>query len=156
MLMSFIEAHEHAQKKIHDFVGQSEDEMLIPEEINVISESKAAVKRAKLVLGSMNKDQVKGIVKKQAMRNILAKQTQFVGDMVKEGLLKPKDAKTFYAEINADVKKIEESRKMMYREQAKKAGDLLRSSIVPDKVDRSSINDAGWCLHSKLLEDSDD
>lgn len=156
MLTSFIEAHEHAQKKIHDFVGQSEDEMLIPEEINVISESKAAVKRARFILGSMNNDQVKGIVNKQAMRNILAKQTQFVGDMVNEGLLKPKDAQVFYAEINADVKKIEDSRKVMYREQSKKAGNVLRSSIVPDKLDVSSINDTNWSLHSNLVGDNDD
>ena len=147
---------EHAQKKIHDFVGQSEDEMLIPEEINVISESKASVKRARFVLGSMNNDQVKGIVNKQAMRNILAKQTQFVGDMVNEGLLKPKDAQVFYAEINADVKKIEDSRKVMYREQSKKAGNVLRSSIVPDKLDVSSINDTNWSLHSNLVGDNDD
>lgn len=45
MLTSFIEAHEHAQKKIHAFLGLEEEEIeaATPEEIKVIEESKAVV-----------------------------------------------------------------------------------------------------------------
>jgi hypothetical protein len=45
MLTSFIEAHEHAQKKIHGFLGLEEETIdePSPEELQVIQESKAAV-----------------------------------------------------------------------------------------------------------------
>ncbi len=46
MLTSFIEAHEHAQKKIHSFLGLDEnedDETQTPEEVKVINESQSAV-----------------------------------------------------------------------------------------------------------------
>lgn len=52
ILTSFIEAHEHAQNKIHAFVGMEEDESFqetasqlpSPEEIRVKSESERAVR----------------------------------------------------------------------------------------------------------------
>lgn len=143
MLTSFIEAHEHAQKKIHDFVGETDDdELLIPEEMHVIAESRGAVNRAREILANIDNDQVKGIQLKQATRNILAKQTQFVVGMVGEGLLTSKDAQAFYEEINLDIKKIEESRKKMYREQSKKAGNDLRQTTVSGKLDVSSISNS--------------
>lgn len=97
----------------------------------------------------MNQQQVRGIVAKQAARNILAKQTQFVNEMVHEGLLSTKDADTFYHNISLgirnsifysfqfhffrgwflDVKKVEKSRNVMYREQSQKAANNLRFHI---------------------------
>ncbi len=48
MLNSFIDAHEHAQKKVHEFIASDEDEgehanIQSPEELKVIEESKQAV-----------------------------------------------------------------------------------------------------------------
>lgn len=45
MLSSFIEAHEHAQMKIHSFLGLEDEELepQTPEEMQVINESKSAV-----------------------------------------------------------------------------------------------------------------
>jgi hypothetical protein len=45
MLSSFIEAHEHAQMKIHSFLGLEDEELepQTPEEMQVISESRSAV-----------------------------------------------------------------------------------------------------------------
>jgi hypothetical protein len=46
MLHSFIDAHEHAQKKVHEFIADDEDDedkVQSPEELKVIEESKQAV-----------------------------------------------------------------------------------------------------------------
>jgi len=135
MLMSFIDAHEHAQKKIHQFVGELEpNEEIggIPEENYVVAESVTSVEMAKKLLLEMNALQVKGIVRQQISRTVLAKQTQFVNDMVSEGLLTSKDAELFYSEISKDLKKAEKMRNEMNREVSKKNADLLRSTLASD------------------------
>lgn len=57
MLTSFIDAHEHAQSKVHEFIsaegedGGEEGEIVqSPEELKVIEESKEAVSAALLTL----------------------------------------------------------------------------------------------------------
>ena len=153
MLTSFIDAHQHAQKKIHDFVGDADTDVMIPEEMTVITESKASVAAAKQVLNDMNADQVRGIVNKQAIRNVLAKQTAFVDEMVKEGLLTSKDSKPFYNEIEKDLQNLEASRNKLYREQSKKAGDVLRNTMTgSDHRLTGTVQDLS--LHSRLLEAS--
>jgi polyhydroxyalkanoate synthesis regulator phasin len=150
MLMSFIEAHEHAQNKIHDFVGElepTEESIGIPEENYVIAESVASVKMAKKLLSEIDAEQVSVIVRQQISRTVLAKQTQFVNDMVSEGLLTSKDAEAFYSEISEDVKKCDKMRDEANREQSQRAADLLRSTLTLDP---------NMSLRARLLVDGED
>lgn len=95
MLTSFIDAHEHAQRKMHSYVGTEEDGdefPQTPEEIKVKGESIALVQLAKRRLAAMPADTVAAIRSKQAARMLLAKQAELVRNMVQEGLLTPKHA----------------------------------------------------------------
>jgi hypothetical protein len=102
---------------------------------------------AKKLLSEMNAIQTKGIVGKQIARTVLAKQTQFVNDMVGDGLLTTKDAEIFYAQISADVKKVERRRDEMNREVSKKTANLLRSTITSNPANED------LSLRARLLDD---
>jgi NhaP-type Na+/H+ or K+/H+ antiporter len=118
MLTSFIDAHEHAQWKIHSFVGledEENNEVTTPEELRVITESKTAVAYAKQMLDAMSPTTLSQIKSKQAARTILAKQADIVKHMLQEGLLSPKHAEEFITEISEDAVKIEKKRNQMYR-----------------------------------------
>lgn len=122
MLTSFIEAHEHAQAKIHDFLGLDGNVLhktvvpQTPEEAKVISESKLAVEEAKQRLQHMDLETVSAIRSKQAARMVLSKEAEMVKNLVNEGLLTPKYAQEFFEEISEDTSQIEKERNMMYRE----------------------------------------
>lgn len=137
MLSSFIEAHEHAQTKIHSFLGLEDEELepQTPEEMQVISESKSAVsiiilvtfclicpkfihsqvEKARRMLLAMNPETVSAIRSKQAARLVLAKEAEIVKNMVHEGLLTPQHAEEFLEEISKDTERIEKERNRMYK-----------------------------------------
>lgn len=122
MLTSFIEAHEHAQKKIHTFLGLDENEgeevIQTPEEISVIEESAHAVRAAKEYLSKMSPSTVNQIKSRQAARLVLAKQAEMVRNMVQEGVLTANHAEEFLEEISHDTVRIEKERNRMYKEHA--------------------------------------
>lgn len=131
MLTSFIEAHEHAQKKIHAFLSMMDEEnskdgeseaIQSPEEIKVISESKEVVEKAKRRLSSMSSDTVAAIRSKQAARMVLAKEAELVKNLVQEGLLTKGHAEEFLEEITDDTAKIEEKRNRMYHQHGQLKG----------------------------------
>jgi hypothetical protein len=119
MLTSFIEAHEHAQRKIHAFIGADEDgdpdSPQTPEEVRVIGESMDAVRKAKLRLDAMSVDTITAIRSKQAARLVLAKEAEMVKSMVQEGLITSNHAEEFLEEIGSDTARIEKERNRMYR-----------------------------------------
>jgi len=139
VLSSFIEAHEHAQKKIHSFLlleGDGDEQIQIPEEQRVIKESKMAVRssinsfaifslghfplfvqveEAKKRLNSMSTETVSAIRSKQAARMVLAKEAEIVKNLLSEGLLTTKYAEEFLEEISHDTARIERKRDLMYR-----------------------------------------
>lgn len=141
MLTSFIEAHEHAQKKIHAFLGLEDEEVeaATPEELQVIAESKVAVERAKARLNNMNGDTINAIRSKQAARLVLAKEAEMVKAMVQEGLLTSHHAEEFLEEISHDTQRIEKERNRMYQEHAKKKGKLRTQVKQEEFESRPSI-----------------
>lgn len=140
MLSSFIDAHEHAQWKIHSFVGLEDDEnneVTTPEELRVMTESKTAVANAKQMLDAMNPETISQIKSKQAARTILAKQADIVKHMLQEGLLSPKHAEEFLTEISEDAAQIEKKRNQMYREHADEKA-LKRMAVKQEYYYRDS------------------
>ena len=59
-------------------------------------------------MNKSNAENVRKIASRQAARVVLTKQTQFVREMIEEGLLKPKDAEDFYAVIEEDEARLEQ------------------------------------------------
>jgi len=95
---------------------------------------------------------VRGIVSKQLARNILAKQTRMVRDMVREGLLTSADADFFLKEISNDAISIEKMRNEMYRDQSKRAATNVAQSEQNSQLSSSLIG--GSLLVSLLSENS--
>jgi len=138
ILTSFINAHEHAQEKIHGFLRVDEDDdsdmQQSPEELKVIAESKLAVTIARRRLENINPETVAAIRTKQAAALILTKQADHVKGMVHEGLLTPKDAEEIIDGINKDMQGIDKKRNRMYlqhgdsssrrRKELRKMGDI--------------------------------
>ncbi len=150
MLNSFIDAHEHAQKKVHEFIATEEDDgedvkIQSPEELKVIEESKQAVsattkvalfallyfltfclcgfaqvEAARKLLDAMDADTVAKIRAKQAAALVLTKQAELIKNMVGEGLLTPQHAEEFLVEISDDLQRMEKDRNKMYWEQGEK------------------------------------
>eukprot|EP01033_Poteriospumella_lacustris_P004262 gene4262-3041_t len=141
MLTSFIEAHEHAQKKIHAFLGLEDEEVeaATPEELQVIAESKVAVERAKARLHHMNGETINAIRSKQAARLVLAKEAEMVKAMVQEGLLTSHHAEEFLEEISHDTQRIEKERNRMYQEHAKKKGKIRTQRKQEEFESRPSL-----------------
>lgn len=141
MLTSFIEAHEHAQKKIHAFLGLEEEdvEAATPEELKVIEESKTVVSKAKQRLNEMSAETINAIRSKQAARLVLAKEAEMVKAMVQEGLLTSHHAEEFLEEISHDTQRIEKERNLMYKEHAKQKGKLRFQEKKEEFESRSSI-----------------
>jgi NhaP-type Na+/H+ or K+/H+ antiporter/polyhydroxyalkanoate synthesis regulator phasin len=149
MLTAFIEAHEHAQKKLHQFLGGlldnehhdvgdyhapeippidspgdhqtilSDQLTATPEETKVLTESKDAVNRARKRLNEIPKVIVKDIRARQVSRMVLAKEAELVKNMVEEGLLSSAHATVFMEEIRNDVRNIEDDREQFYHEKHK-------------------------------------
>ncbi len=171
MLMSFINAHESAQKKIHSFVGldddnhdsihkENEDEVPThrsPEELEVIDCSKRAVKKAKALLsGGFETQTIKSIVTKQTARTILRKEVNLVKGMHREGLLNHKDAEALMEEISEDQTNIEKKRKHMYKEIYKRRGSAYAQSVsvARSKQDVSGVISRSSFANLTLGKDS--
>ena len=105
-----------------------ENRTRLPEEDVIISEATEAISRAKRMLADIHVEQMHGIVEKQAARHILCKQTEFINEMLHEGMITGIDAQLFFKEISKDVKRIEKARKEMDRVQSRTAANRLRSS----------------------------
>lgn len=141
MLSAFIEAHEHAEKKIHSFLGLTEDAAAdedgktktgtvpCPEEAVVIEESRKAVASAKAMVLLMNAETLGAIKAKQVARVVLAKQAELVQQMVREGLLTPSYAEDFLEEISQDTQRIEKERNRMYKMHTRKRAKELQAEL---------------------------
>lgn len=120
LLTAFITAHEHAQKKIHSFVDEMEEDeettesAITPEEKFILAQSEQVVQKAKHLLNSMSPSTVHQIQVKQTARAVLAKEAELVKVMLQEGLLTPTDAEELLEEIGVDTAEIERSRNSMY------------------------------------------
>jgi len=129
LLSAFIEAHEHAQKKIHAFVwpegegeggeaGDDEASHTIPEEARVKADSVAVVEKATALLACISQENVAEIRARQAAFVVLNKQAALVKGMVTEGLLNIKQAEQFLEEITEDQTNIEEGNTEHYERRA--------------------------------------
>jgi len=122
MLTSFIDAHMHAQQKVHEFIVEDdhEEHEQSPEELKVIEESMQAVEVAKHLLNAMSPDTVAKIRAKQAAALVLTKQAELIKTMVGEGLLTTHHAEEFLEEISDDLQRMDKDRNKMYWEQGEK------------------------------------
>jgi len=155
MLTSFIEAHESAQKKLHEFldvgvpegsggptaatttttrIGRSSEEK------KTIEESQLMVEKAKQILSSMDASLVAAIQAKQMSLLVLAKEADMVKHLVEEGLLTDKHAGEFFEMIDQDAMAVEKSRNKMIRERAKKSAAAIRSQPVAAQVGGGSTS----------------
>lgn len=115
VLTSFIECHQRAQKKIYGFVGKEmhdalENDFRSPEIAVVRRESAKHVTAAIAMLSEIDAAIISNITCRQAATSILTMQSHYLLEMVKEGLLTPKDTETFFAEIDTDRAFIEKDR----------------------------------------------
>jgi hypothetical protein len=115
VLTTFIECHETAQRKIYGFVGKEmldalENDFRSPEIAIVRRESANHVTQAIALLSEIDSTIISNITCRQAATSILTMQSQYLLQMVKEGLLTPQDTDTFFAEIHKDRAFIEKDR----------------------------------------------
>ena len=148
MLTSFIDAHEHAQRKVHSFIDMHDEydergdvdthmrsgagaaaaaaeearmpSLQTPEEARVVAESREAVRMARSKLAKISPETVHAIRAKQASRMLLAKEAEIVKTMVEEGLLTNSHAEDFLEDITHDTQRLEAARNALYKSQAKK------------------------------------
>lgn len=115
VLTTFIECHQTAQKKIYGFLGKEmldalENDFRSPEIAIVRRESANHVTLAIAMLSEIDPAIISNITCRQAATSILTMQSQYLLEMVKEGLLTPQDTETFFAEIRKDRDFIEKDR----------------------------------------------
>ena len=115
VLTSFIECHQRAQQKIYGFLGKEmldalENDFRSPEIAIVRRESANHVTAAIAMLGEIDAAIISNITCRQAATSILTMQSQYLLEMVKEGLLTPHDTETFFEEIHKDRAFIEKDR----------------------------------------------
>jgi NhaP-type Na+/H+ or K+/H+ antiporter len=119
VLMSVIEGHEIAQKKIFRFMGEEdteEDEDLrIPELTIVLLESKEVVRRAKKLLSRIDEHVISNIVCRQAGRTLLTYQVEYVMNLVEEGLLSHNDSEQFLELARDDLAHLEARARREFR-----------------------------------------
>eukprot|EP00600_Ochromonadales_sp_CCMP1393_P001641 CAMPEP_0174982048 /NCGR_PEP_ID=MMETSP0004_2-20121128/16250_1 /TAXON_ID=420556 /ORGANISM="Ochromonas sp., Strain CCMP1393" /LENGTH=1017 /DNA_ID=CAMNT_0016233903 /DNA_START=17 /DNA_END=3070 /DNA_ORIENTATION=- len=134
MLTSFIEAHEHAQAKIHEFVVEDDDEVHIksPEELKVIAESQQAVEMARNMLDAMSPETVTQIRAKQAAALVLNKQAEMVKHMVSEGVLSSNHAESILEEVSEDLSRLENSQNTMYWKHGEAHGKRRRALRIEE------------------------
>lgn len=104
-LSSFIAAHEYAQAKIPQYLGEKEF-IDTPEEALVVRESKNNVREASRVLSSIDKVIYEIELSKLVARMILHHQEDTIIHFVEEGILPPKDAERLLLAANMDLKKV--------------------------------------------------
>ena len=103
LLTSFIEAHNYAQKRIPNYLGETYS-IDTPEEASVIAESREVVARAKAHLSAMNPQIVTLQVSKQTARWILHRQEDQVEGFQQEGIILEADAEVLLHQAAADLK----------------------------------------------------
>lgn len=131
ILTNFIDAHESAQRKFLEFLGEegegeegsggagagsgSGDESRSFEQKIVVEESKSSVREARGLLMSIDPDVVSSIISQQAGRVLLNKQVGFVKEMLEEGLLHPRSAEFFFTQINSDLNRLDNIQHRVFR-----------------------------------------
>ena len=106
ILMSFIEAHEEAQRKIAYYFGETEDADT-PEEALVVRESRQNVASARVKLNEISVDIIGFYHSKQAARVLLHAQEEMVEELVTQGILQEKDAGLLLKAVQADIERLE-------------------------------------------------
>jgi NhaP-type Na+/H+ or K+/H+ antiporter len=106
ILLSFIEAHEEAQKKIPYYMGATELADT-PEEAMVVLESQQNVDVARRRLNDISLDILGYYHSKQAARRLLHIQQEMIEDIRSEGILTESDASTLLKEIQKDLSKLD-------------------------------------------------
>eukprot|EP01034_Spumella_vulgaris_P031454 gene31454-38847_t len=151
--LDYSAPHEHAQKKIHEFIGTGEDEDEEEEEnehpIGYITKSgrevlrtpeEVEVARAKNRLIEMTPSLVTAIRSKQAVRLVLAKEAHTVKHMVQEGLITANHAEEILEDIQNDTDRLEKDRNDMYRELAESRSKMRHEERTSEiNLRRSSV-----------------
>lgn len=103
LLTNFIEAHQHAQRKIPHFLGEKETMIDTPEEAVVVQESIMIVNQAKKVLQLLNERTIRLQVSKQASSLLLYQQERIIEDFIRQGIIAEKDAENLLHEVIHDT-----------------------------------------------------
>jgi NhaP-type Na+/H+ or K+/H+ antiporter len=117
VLSNFIDAHVHAQNRIHMFLGAPEKGYgdPCPEEASVIHDSEASVARAKYLLRLIKQDDLKEFYNHRAARVVLLLQQQLIDHMVEEGALSHQLAEMFLESIDEDHQDLDREREQTHR-----------------------------------------
>jgi len=148
ILQSFIEAHVYAAKKIHSFIVDDEDSdeasaEYLPEEIRVKDESLRQVDQAKKLLNTLLDPQTIMLVKStQATLGVLAKQSDIIKNMMKEGLITHAMGELLFDEIAEDKKRLLLELSSLYKK---------RHPLLLESTDVSIINDDNNSAQESLL-----
>ena len=106
VLLSFIEAHEEAQRKIPFYLGETE-KADTPEEALVVRESQENVRVARARLSEISLEVLQYYHSKQAARQLLHSEEEMVEELRVEGILQETDASQLLKEINKDLVKLD-------------------------------------------------
>lgn len=106
VLLSFIEAHEEAQRKIPFYLGETE-KADTPEEALVVRESQDNVRVARARLNEISLEVLQYYHSKQAARQLLHSEEEMVEELRVEGILQDTDASQLLKEINRDLVKLD-------------------------------------------------
>lgn len=106
VLLSFIEAHEEAQRKIPFYLGETE-KADTPEEALVVRESQQNVRVARQRLYEISLEVLQYYHSKQAARQLLHTQEEMVEELRMEGILQETDASQLLKEINKDLVRLD-------------------------------------------------
>ena len=102
VLLSFIEAHEEAQRKIPFYLGETV-KADTPEEALVVRESQENVRVARARLSEISLEVLQYYHSKQAARQLLHSEEEMVEELRVEGILQETDASQLLKEINKDL-----------------------------------------------------
>jgi TPP-dependent 2-oxoacid decarboxylase len=109
ILLSFIEAHEEAQKKIAYYMGETELADT-PEEALVVSESQLNVNIARRRLNDIPLELLNHYHSKQAARHLLHTQQEMIKEIRYEGILTDSDACVLSIQVQQDLLKLDETK----------------------------------------------
>ena len=173
MLTSFIHAHKHAQKRIHESIGSVINRQVwresvgrrtfsgtphsnIPEVLVVVKESESAVEDAKNLLNALDHEQVGDILTKQAIQMVLSKQNGLINEMRTEGLLDEKSTNIFLKETNENLKDIWRMERKDKRNHTRVSARATRATtITGDNADTTLRNSTLNVMHEASIIDKD-
>eukprot|EP01039_Chlorochromonas_danica_P001852 gene1852-2026_t len=110
LLMSFIEAHQYAQKKMPFYFARGDGQSSTAEEIRVIEESREVVEYARGMLKHIHPSIVRRQLSKLAVRWILHAQEDAVESLLAEGVVTEEQAELLFEELTNDLFAIKQSR----------------------------------------------